>query len=100
MKKYFIVCVFLLLGAIVFSLSSCIEENSSSQKIKELRFNIKVNNPTITKAVKTGWEDGDKGLSNHYGDISLELLYTEFNDKLRYEGLDLSHLYVDQEKRA
>lgn len=72
MKKYFIVCVFLLLGAIVFSLSSCIEENSSSQKIKELRFNIKVNNPTITKAVKTGWEDGDKILVYFSQDLYVE----------------------------
>lgn len=40
-----------------------------------------------------GWE-GSNSLSEHYGTISIKVLADEFNEKLVYEGLDLSHLYV------
>jgi integrase len=72
--------------------------HSYRHTVREITRNNNIRKDIIERIC--GWEDGDKGLSNHYGDISLELLYTEFNDKLRYDGLDLSHLYVDQEKRA
>ena len=40
-----------------------------------------------------GWE-GEKSLSSHYGTISVKVLAQELNEKLVYEGLNLSHLYV------
>ena len=40
-----------------------------------------------------GWE-GSNSLSEHYGTISIKVLADEFNEKLVYEGLDLSHLYI------
>lgn len=40
-----------------------------------------------------GWE-GEKSLSSHYGTISIKVLAQELNEKLVYEGLNLSHLYV------
>lgn len=60
MKKSFTIFTFLLLGIFSFSLCSCTREVNPTQKIKELRFNITVNNATSTKAVKSGWENGDK----------------------------------------
>ena len=60
MKKSFTTYTFLLLGIFAFSFCSCIKEDTSPQKIKEWRFNIKVNNTVSTKAVKTSWETGDK----------------------------------------
>lgn len=40
-----------------------------------------------------GWE-GANSLSEHYGTISIKVLADELNEKLVYEGLDLSHLYI------
>lgn len=40
-----------------------------------------------------GWE-GSNSLSEHYGTISIKVLADELNEKLVYEGLDLSHLYI------
>ena len=42
-----------------------------------------------------GWE-GEKSLSSHYGTISIKVLADELNEKLRYDGLDLSHLYINK----
>ena len=42
-----------------------------------------------------GWE-GANSLSEHYGTISIKVLADELNDKLRYDGLDLSHLYINK----
>ncbi len=43
-----------------------------------------------------GWEDGLKGktLADHYGEAVLENLKETVNSGLKYDGLDLSHLYV------
>ena len=43
-----------------------------------------------------GWEDGSKGktLADHYGEAVLENLQETVNSKLKYDGLDLSHLYA------
>lgn len=42
-----------------------------------------------------GWEDGLKGktLADHYGESVLENLKETVNSGLKYDGLDLSHLY-------
>ncbi len=42
-----------------------------------------------------GWEDGSKGktLADHYGEAVLENLQETVNSGLKYDGLDLSHLY-------
>ena len=43
-----------------------------------------------------GWEDGSKGktLADHYGESVIENLKETVNSGLKYNGLDLSHLYV------
>ncbi len=43
-----------------------------------------------------GWEDGSKGktLADHYGESVLENLQETVNSGLKYDGLDLSHLYA------
>ena len=43
-----------------------------------------------------GWEDGSKGktLADHYGESVLENLQETVNSGLKYDGVDLSHLYV------
>ena len=43
-----------------------------------------------------GWEDGLKGktLADHYGEAVLVNLKETVNSGLKYDGLDLSHLYV------
>lgn len=43
-----------------------------------------------------GWEDGSKGktLADHYGEAVLENLKETVNSGLKYDGLDLSHLYA------
>ena len=40
-----------------------------------------------------GWE-GSNSLSEHYGTISIKVLAKELNEKLVFEGLNLSHLYI------
>lgn len=42
-----------------------------------------------------GWEDGSKGktLADHYGESVLENLQETVNSGLKYDGVDLSHLY-------
>lgn len=40
-----------------------------------------------------GWE-GSNSLSEHYGTISIKVLAKDLNDKLVFEGLNLSHLYI------
>lgn len=61
MKKYYFIILSVLL---VFSFASCnkIEEEASSSKITELRFDIQIENASVpnTKAVKTAWATGDK----------------------------------------
>lgn len=43
-----------------------------------------------------GWEDGSKGktLADHYGESVLENLQETVNSGLKYDGVDLSRLYV------
>ena len=43
-----------------------------------------------------GWEDGSKGktLADHYGESVLENPQETVNSGLKYDGLDLSYLYV------
>ena len=43
-----------------------------------------------------GWEDGSKGktLADHYGEAVIENLQETVNSGLKYDGLDLCHLYV------
>ena len=40
-----------------------------------------------------GWE-GSNSLSEHYGTISIKVLAKALNEKLVFEGLNLSHLYI------
>lgn len=42
-----------------------------------------------------GW-GGNKSLSEHYGTISMKILFNELNENLVYEELDFSHLYIDR----
>ena len=43
-----------------------------------------------------GWEDGSKGktLADHYGESVLENLQETVNSGLKYDGVQLEHLYV------
>lgn len=52
--------IFVILGAALFALVACTKEASVSETVaKELVFNISLNHPEDTKAVKTGWVKGD-----------------------------------------
>ena len=48
-------------------------------------------NPEFVTRIQ-GWERGSS-LSEHYGEVSLKVLRETVNCKLKYDGLDLSHLY-------
>lgn len=48
-------------------------------------------NPEFVTRIQ-GWKRGSS-LSEHYGEVSLKVLRETVNCKLKYDGLDLSHLY-------
>ena len=65
MKKFWSKFIAVMLfGMMLFPFIACseVEEESSIKEIKELRFNIQVNNASIptTKVIKSSWENGDK----------------------------------------
>lgn len=81
MKKFIIV-----ISAAVFALVACNKETpaveNEPEEATKLEFNIKVNHPGDTKAVKTGWENGDK-IYVFFEDITptnyVELVYNGSN---------------------
>ncbi|MBR5180575.1 MAG: hypothetical protein IKW90_17505 [Lachnospiraceae bacterium] len=60
MKKKVFIYALIIIGTI--TLTSCSKDDNSNTRQRDLKFNIVVNNTSVneTKAVKTGWENGDK----------------------------------------
>lgn len=66
--------------------------HSFRHTVREITRNNNIRSDVIERIC--GWESESSSLSEHYGNISLKLLADEFNEKLVYDGLDLSYLYI------
>ena len=72
--------------ALAISFTSCTKEDIAPAGIKELKFNIEVNNASAqdTKAVQTDWEDGNRILVFFYVSVGAE---SGFLDPINYVTL-------------